>query len=54
MDDGTELDIRAGDVYELAPGHDAWVVGNEACIMLDWQGALDYAKPTNATHATSS
>src|SRR5262245_3850527 len=25
MDDGTDLEIKAGDVYEVAPGHDAWV-----------------------------
>jgi class 3 adenylate cyclase len=29
MDDGTELDILAGDAYEIPPGHDAWVVGDE-------------------------
>ena len=54
MDDGSETNFDPGDLMIVAPGHDAWVVGNEACIMLDWQGALDYAKPTNATHATSS
>ena len=29
MDDGAEFDIKAGDAYELAPGHDAWVEGND-------------------------
>ncbi|HEV2951711.1 MAG TPA: adenylate/guanylate cyclase domain-containing protein [Actinomycetota bacterium] len=29
MDDGTELEIRAGDAFEIPPGHDAWVVGDE-------------------------
>ena len=28
-----------------APGHDAWIVGDEACIVIDWQGFADYAKP---------
>lgn len=28
MDDGTEVDIAAGDAYEIPPGHDAWVVGD--------------------------
>ena len=30
MEDRTELDIRAGDAYEIPPGHDAWVVGDAA------------------------
>jgi class 3 adenylate cyclase/quercetin dioxygenase-like cupin family protein len=29
MDDGTELEIRAGDAFEIPPGHDAWVVGED-------------------------
>jgi hypothetical protein len=28
----------------MAPGHDAWVVGNEPCVVIDWQGFADYAK----------
>ena len=35
MDDGTETDVAAGDVYLVPPGHDAWVVGNESCVALD-------------------
>ncbi|HEX4978505.1 MAG TPA: cupin domain-containing protein [Acidimicrobiales bacterium] len=38
MDDGTELDARSGDVLVLAPGHDAWVVGDEAVVMYDFGG----------------
>ena len=46
MDDGTELDVTAGDVAVIAPGHDAWVTGNEACVMYDFGGEdADYAKP---------
>ena len=46
MDDGTELDVTAGDVAVIAPGHDAWVTGNEACVMYDFGGEDgDYAKP---------
>jgi len=26
------------------PGHDAWIVGDEACVFIDWQGFADYAK----------
>jgi hypothetical protein len=44
MDDGTELDCRAGDVSLLPSGHDAWVVGNEPVVVVDFQGMIDYAK----------
>jgi hypothetical protein len=44
MDDGTELDCKPGDVSLLPSGHDAWVVGNEAAVVVDFQGMLDYAK----------
>jgi hypothetical protein len=44
MDDGEEADVGPGEFMEIAPGHDAWVVGNEPCVMLDWQGFADYAK----------
>jgi hypothetical protein len=26
------------------PGHDAWIVGDEPCVVIDWQGFADYAK----------
>lgn len=35
MDDGTECDLSAGDVFDLAPGHDAWVTGDISCEMID-------------------
>jgi len=44
MDDGTELELRAGDVSLLPPGHDAWVVGDEPVVVVDFQGMVDYAK----------
>lgn len=44
MDDGTELDCKAGDVSLLPSGHDAWVVGNEPAVVVDFQGMLDYAR----------
>jgi len=45
MDDGSEFDCRAGDVSLLPVGHDAWVVGNEPVVIVDFQGMIDYAKP---------
>jgi hypothetical protein len=44
MDDGTEFTARAGDVTLLPSGHDAWVVGNEPVVVVDFQGMIDYAK----------
>lgn len=44
MDDGTEKEIKAGDVALIPPGHDGWVVGNEPVVVVDFQGMLDYAK----------
>lgn len=33
---GTEWHIGPGDAFEIGPGHDAWVVGNEPCIAIDF------------------
>lgn len=44
MDDGTELECRPGDVSFLPSGHDAWVVGDEPAVVVDFQGMIDYAK----------
>jgi hypothetical protein len=43
MDDGTVLDCKPGDVSLLPMGHDAWVVGNEPAVVVDFQGMVDYA-----------
>jgi uncharacterized cupin superfamily protein len=43
MDDGTEGDIGAGDFASIDPGHDAWVIGDEACKMVDFGGLTGYA-----------
>jgi len=44
MADGTEFDARPGDVTALPSGHDAWVVGDEPVVLVDWQGASRYAR----------
>ncbi|MET9541377.1 cupin domain-containing protein [Streptomyces sp. NPDC006553] len=46
MDDGETTEYGAGDYMEVQPGHDAWVLGDEACVALDWTGFADYAKPS--------
>jgi quercetin dioxygenase-like cupin family protein len=43
MDDGTEGAVGPGDAFVCVPGHDAWVVGDEACVVIDFT-APDYAK----------
>jgi hypothetical protein len=43
MADGTELDLGPGDVSSLPPRHDAWVVGDEPAVGIDWQGASVWA-----------
>jgi hypothetical protein len=44
MDDGQEFIAGPGDVTSLPSGHDAWVVGDETVVVIDWFGASDYAK----------
>jgi hypothetical protein len=44
MDDGKQFECKAGDVSLLPEGHDAWVVGNEPVVIVDFQGMIDYAK----------
>lgn len=44
MDDGTEVEGGPGDTAIIPPGHNAWVVGDEPCIMIDFTGLKDYAK----------
>ena len=44
MDDGSEDEFGPGEVSLLPPGHDAWVVGNETCVAIDFTGAKTYAK----------
>lgn len=44
MDDATEFTAGPGDVTSLPSGHDAWVVGEEPVVVIDWFGATNYAK----------
>ena len=44
MDDGTVLECKPGDVSLLPMGHDAWVVGKEPAVVVDFLGMIDYAK----------
>ena len=44
--DGAEADVGAGDTYLIAPGHDAWVLGDEPVVALEFESktAATYAK----------
>jgi quercetin dioxygenase-like cupin family protein len=44
MDDGTEHEFGPGDAFHMPPGHDAWIVGDEPCVLLDFGGLKGYAK----------
>jgi hypothetical protein len=41
---GSEFIASKGDITSLPSGHDAWVVGDEPIIVVDWFGATHYAK----------
>ena len=44
MEDGTEFDCHPGDVSLITAGHDAWVVGDEPAVIVDFQGMRNYAQ----------
>jgi class 3 adenylate cyclase len=48
MPDGTELEIGPGDVFEIPPGHDAWVVGEEPWVSVDFEAMRTYGKERDA------
>ena len=50
MADGTELEIAEGDVFEIPPGHDAWVVGDKPWVAVDFAGVRAFGRP--AEHRT--
>jgi quercetin dioxygenase-like cupin family protein len=43
MDDGKIIELRAGDIFYVPPGHDSWVVGNEPYVSIHLLGAANYA-----------
>ena len=44
MRDGRVIEMRAGDVFYIGPGHDSWVVGDEPYVSLHFMGADAYAR----------
>ncbi len=43
MRDGRVIEMRAGDVFYIAPGHDSWVAGDEPYVSLHFAGSDEYA-----------
>jgi quercetin dioxygenase-like cupin family protein len=43
MADGTQIELKPGDAFVVGPGHDAWVVGDEPCVTVDFNGLADFA-----------
>src|SRR5437773_2806129 len=49
MADGTVMEVGPDSVYEIPPGHDAWVVGDEPWIGIAWSGIRSFGAPLLAT-----
>ncbi len=49
MDDGRVLEMKPGDLFYIAPGHNSRVVGDEPYVSLHFQGVTAYAAPSSKT-----
>ena len=47
MEDGSEVEYGTGDAFFMPPGHDAWIVGDKPCVLIDFTGVGKYAKPSS-------
>jgi len=45
LQDGTTMEIGPNDVFDCPAGHDAWVIGDEPSVALDWEGLRTWATP---------
>jgi hypothetical protein len=45
LDDGRAADVGLGDAFVCPPGHDAWTLGDEPCVLVDVAGMSGYARP---------
>ena len=50
MADGIEIEFHAGDVFEIPPGHDAWVVGDEPVVSVDFEALRGFAKGSGSSN----
>jgi class 3 adenylate cyclase len=46
MEDGEAMDIPTGSAYEIPPGHDAWVIGDQPFVTIEWTSAREVGVPT--------
>jgi class 3 adenylate cyclase len=54
MDDGTELDVGPGDVFDIPPGHDNWVTSQEPAVTILYGGWRGWGKPPNGDRVLMS
>jgi class 3 adenylate cyclase len=55
MRDGREAEFETDDVFDLPPGHDAWVVGEESAVLLDISGNVgDFAVPVSGSRVVAT
>jgi class 3 adenylate cyclase len=48
MADGEYVEIEPNEIFDVPPGHDAWVLGDEPAILLDFLGNIDQlGRPTS-------
>jgi class 3 adenylate cyclase len=52
--DGNLVEIGPGEIFDTPPGHDAWVVGDEPCVTLDFQGISDWALRSSAARVLTT
>jgi hypothetical protein len=45
MEDGSETEAGPREITSLPPGHDAWVIGDEPAVTIDWHGASVWGRP---------
>ncbi len=45
MSDGAMMEFGPNDVFDIPPGHDSWVLGDEQAISVDWEGLRTWATP---------
>ena len=45
MDDGSKIEVRPGDFFDIHPGHEAWTIGEVPAVFLDLMGAVESRKP---------
>ena len=52
--EGRQVEVGPGDIFDTPPGHDAWVIGDEPCVALDFQGIADWALRSTATRVLTT